>query len=177
MIITLAGEGGAGKTTVAKLLAEKLGYEHISAGGIRREVAKKHGMTIDEFNELGTREEWTDKEVDDYLVALGATRDNIVADSWMAWHFIPNGFKVYLTVDPNVAAQRVFENQRPTETKHNTVAEVKAMLQARQNGNGKRWLQWYNKDFSDTSQYDLVIDTTQMTPQEVVQTILAALPK
>jgi cytidylate kinase len=32
MIITMSGKAGSGKGTVAKILAEKLGYEHISIG-------------------------------------------------------------------------------------------------------------------------------------------------
>ncbi|HII15831.1 MAG TPA: AAA family ATPase, partial [Nanoarchaeota archaeon] len=39
MQITIGGVPGAGKSTVAKLIAEKLGYKSYSMGAIRREIA------------------------------------------------------------------------------------------------------------------------------------------
>ena len=50
MIITMSGKNGSGKGTVSKLLAEKLGYEYISIGNMKRELATAMGMTISEFN-------------------------------------------------------------------------------------------------------------------------------
>jgi len=35
MIITIAGEGGSGKSTVARILAKKLDYKHYSTGDLR----------------------------------------------------------------------------------------------------------------------------------------------
>lgn len=52
MIITMSGKAGSGKGTVAKILSEKLGYEHISIGNMKRELATAMGMTISEFNTL-----------------------------------------------------------------------------------------------------------------------------
>ena len=44
-IITISGMLGSGKSTVAKLLAQKLGYEYYSTGNAQREIAKKKAMT------------------------------------------------------------------------------------------------------------------------------------
>ncbi|MCX6741353.1 MAG: AAA family ATPase, partial [Candidatus Parcubacteria bacterium] len=46
MIITLSGKPGSGKTTVAKILAEKLGYKFYSTGDLRGQMAMKRGLTI-----------------------------------------------------------------------------------------------------------------------------------
>ena len=48
-IITIGGNVGAGKTTLASKLAEALGYEDLSMGGLFREIAAERGMTIEEF--------------------------------------------------------------------------------------------------------------------------------
>jgi len=53
MIITISGLPGSGKTSVGKLIAERLGYEFLSIGDLRGSFASKKGLTIDELNKLG----------------------------------------------------------------------------------------------------------------------------
>ena len=65
MIIALSGMPGSGKSTVAKQLAEKLGWPRYYIGGLRREAARKRGMTLEEYNKLGETDPATDKEVDE----------------------------------------------------------------------------------------------------------------
>ena len=60
MIITLSGMPGSGKSTVAKILSKKLRMSRYYMGGIRREMARKMGLTIDELNKLGERDPSSD---------------------------------------------------------------------------------------------------------------------
>ena len=115
MIITISGMPGSGKSTIAKILAQKLGYKHYSIGDLRGKMALDRHLTIDELNELGKREGWTDREPDEYQKKLGHEEDNFVIDSRLGFYFIPHSFKLFLTVDPEVAAERIFPNQRPTK--------------------------------------------------------------
>ena len=78
MIITISGLPGSGKTTVGRIVAKKLGYRFLSMGDLRGEIAMKHGMTIDQLNEIGKKESWTDKEVDGMLAEKGRSEDNFV---------------------------------------------------------------------------------------------------
>ena len=48
--ISIAGDLGSGKSTVAKILSKKFGAEIVSGGKIQRELASKMGITIEEFN-------------------------------------------------------------------------------------------------------------------------------
>ena len=89
MIITISGAPGSGKTTVARLLAKKLGYRHYSIGDLRGEIALRKGITIDELNKLGEKDPSSDREVDEYLESLGKKEDNLVIDCRMGFHFIP----------------------------------------------------------------------------------------
>jgi cytidylate kinase len=172
MIITIFGAPGAGKTTVAKALAKKLGYEHFSGGDFRGRMALKHGMTIDELDKIGAKEIWTDKECDDLIAEMGRTKDNLVIDSWTAWHFIPKSVKIYLDVDPQVAAERVSKNQRPDEPKQKTVEGVKKMLADRFKETAARYKKWYNIDISDRKNYELIIDTSKLDVDATVGRIL-----
>ena len=56
LLITIDGPAGAGKTTVSKMLAERLGYKYIDTGALYRGIAyeaKKTGISYDEDTGLG----------------------------------------------------------------------------------------------------------------------------
>ncbi|MFH1364907.1 MAG: AAA family ATPase, partial [Candidatus Aenigmatarchaeota archaeon] len=89
MIISICGISGSGKSTISKLLAERLGYKHYSIGEIRRKMAVDRGMTLAELNKLGEKEDFTDKEVDKFQEELGKKEDNFVIDGRTSFHFIP----------------------------------------------------------------------------------------
>ena len=171
MKITIAGKPGAGKTTTAKLLAEKLSYRHYSMGDLRGKLAQKHKMTIDELNKVGLKEFWTDKEIDDELKKIGQKEDNFVIDTWIGFHFIPDSIKIFLDVDPEEGARRIFKDPRPDEEKKQTIKEVMDMTIKRMIDTQKRYIKWYKVDFLDESNYDLIIDTTRLSKEEVLKRI------
>ena len=177
MIITLSGLPGSGKSTVAKLLAKKLGYRFFSMGDLRGKAALERGLTIDAFNALP---ENTDTIVDDYQKKLGEMEDNLVIDGRISWHFIPTSFKVFLSVDPKVGAERIFAGKRGVnradEPEYTDAAHVLKTLASRVASDTERYKKHYGIDFADRSVYDLVIDTSGQSPEETAEAVLAALP-
>ncbi len=179
MIITLAGLSGAGKSTVKKMLAEKLGWKAYSMGDMRGAYATEHGMTIDELNVLGMNDPKTDALVDEFQTELGKREDDFVIDGWMSWFFIPQSIKVFLDIDPQEGAKRIFAEQqnypdhRKDERPYLDVADVEANLAKRVLQNQERYKKWYQVDFLDKSQYDLVIDTSALSPEQVAERITA----
>ena len=111
-IVTLSGDIGGGKSSVARSLAQTLGYKMLATGTIQRSIARKRGLTTLELNELSVTDSSVDDEIDHYVIELGKSRDALVIDSRLAWHFIPDSFKVFLIVDPLIGAERVFNDQR-----------------------------------------------------------------
>ena len=170
MIITIGGTPGSGKSTVAKLVAKKLKYKFYSAGDLRGELATREGLTIDELNDLNAK--WTQTAVDDQVKRIGENEDNLVFDSWLGWHFIPHSKKIFLKVDEDVAAERIFKDQRPDEEHQNSASGVKKMLANRVKVWTKQIKKFYKVDVFDENNYDLVIDTTNLTPEEVVDKIV-----
>ena len=52
MHITMAGKLGSGKSTIARLLNERHGFEIYSTGKIQRELARNFGVRTLEMNKL-----------------------------------------------------------------------------------------------------------------------------
>ncbi|MBU0461473.1 MAG: AAA family ATPase [Nanoarchaeota archaeon] len=179
MIITIAGLPGSGKSTVARLLCSELGYKHYSMGDFRGEIAQKHGITIDELNEIGKKDDWPHREADEFLEQLGRTKDNLVIDTWIGFHLIPRSVKVFMSIDPKVAAKRIFNDQhnRPDERRYNSVKGVEETLGNRILATDEGFKRLYGVSFLDKKQYDLVLDTTDMSPEEVARRILEFLNK
>jgi len=174
MIITISGLPGSGKSTIGKIIAEKLGLTFYSIGDLRGKMAMERGMTIDQLNKLGETEAWTDKEVDDYQIDLARREDNFVIDARLSWFFMPRAFKVFLTVTPEEGARRIFANPRPDESSAASVEEVAERTKKRITSDRLRYEKWYHVRFDDPANYDLVLDTTARKPEQIVEEILKA---
>ena len=113
--ISLAGDLGSGKSTVSKIIIDRLGAEYYSTGAIVRGVAEKHGMTVVELNKYMETHPEIDHEIDDGLVALSDVDKLLIIDSRMAWHFTRGTFKVYLSIDIETGAYRIMNANRDGE--------------------------------------------------------------
>ena len=171
MIITISGLPGAGKTTVGKLLAVKLGYTFFSVGDLRGRMAMGKGLTIEQLNRIGEKEDWTDREADEYVRKL-ADKDNMVVEGRMAFHFIPASFKIFLEVGLAAGAERIFRDQRPDEYGNDNPDDVRRAIEKRVKSDEARYNKIYGIDFLDRKHYNLVVDTTELTPEQAVETIL-----
>jgi CMP/dCMP kinase len=165
-IITIAGKLGSGKSTAAKTVAQMLEYTHASTGDFMRAMAHERGISLAELSVLAENDPSIDKELDDHNVALGS-EENIVLDSRLGFHFIPSSFKVFLNLDPHIAAQRILKDKdvNPNRLKEDkdgfdTEEKVVASITERLASERKRYSQLYNiSDHTDHSNYDLVINT------------------
>lgn len=170
MIITISGRAGSGKSTVAGLVAKMLGCNHYSAGDLQRELAREHGLTITEFNKLEAEDDNFDRMVDDRTRLL-ASQDNLVVDGWLAPMCIPASFRVFLDCDESERVNRRLSQKREEESlsdRKNAVADMRH----RETLNRERWKRYYSYDFLDMKNYDMVIDTTSLTIEQVVRMIV-----
>jgi len=171
--ISLAGDLGSGKSTVSKILIERLGAEYYSTGAIVRSIAEKHGMSVVELNVYMETHPEIDHEIDDGLKALSEVDKLLIIDSRMAWHFTAGTFKVYLSTDPETSALRIMTANRVGEhaaTLEETVKETKA----RRDSEKKRYMTQYGVDIKDLTNYSLIVDTSNATPDEVAERLIAS---
>ncbi len=170
--ISLAGDLGSGKSTVSDILIPRLCAEYYSTGAIVRSIAERHGMTVGELNVYMETHPEIDNEIDDGLVALSDVDKLLIIDSRMAWHFTRGTFKVYLSTDIETSALRIMNANRKGEHAA-TLEETIKQTKARRESEKKRYLTQYNADIKNLSNYDLVVDTTYATPDEVAECIIS----
>lgn len=176
-IITITGDLGSGKSTTADFVAKELGYQRFSSGLLMRKMAEKQGLSIVELNSLAETDITIDQAIDSEIRRIGEGADKLVIDSRIAWHWIPESFKVYLTLDTNVAAQRVFNSlQKPgyrNRTEEATsVHDVQEKIRVRTASEQKRFMERYGIDLGDTSRFDLVLDTGTNSPKQIAADVI-----
>lgn len=170
--ITIFGLAGTGKSTAAKMLVENLGYEYISTGNIFRGYAKELGLTLNEFEVVAEKSDEYDKRLDNETEKFGKEKDNFVFESRLAWHFIPDSFKIKLDCNFDTRIQRVVNREQKS------FEQVKAETIHREDLITKRYAQYYNiQDFSNDKNFDLVVDTEENNAEQVVEIILSELKK
>ena len=171
-IISLTGDLGSGKSTVSNFLIEQLNYDYIYTGKIQREIAGKYNMTTLELNQYAETHPEIDEEIDSTFKSLNDSTDLIV-DSRLAWFFIPKSFKIFLKTNLMVSANRISnDNQRKSE-KYASKEEAVNNIIARKASENKRYMELYGANCSDLSNFNLIIDTSFISPERVAEIILA----
>lgn len=171
-IISLGGELASGKGTTSVILSESLGYGIYRNGEYFRKLAKESGMDVTEFNEYVKDHPEIDIQIEKSAAEYAKTHDNFIIDARLGFYAVPESFKVYLTVDINESARRAFNdpNRKSTEN-FATVEEQKQDILRRYKMENERYWNLYHVHKEDLSNYDLVIDTTNLKPQEVAEKI------
>jgi len=169
MIITVAGTPGSGKSTIAKKIAELLGWERFYMGGILRQIANEEGLTIGELMEKGKSDFKYDKLVDDKIVELAITKDEIIIEGRTAFHFAPKSIKLFFAVDKHEGAHRIYLEGNRNEENYETEAEFYAALIKRMEDDTARYMKYYNIDAYDPDNFDIVVDTTGRPISEVLK--------
>ncbi|MGI6373790.1 MAG: cytidylate kinase family protein [Patescibacteria group bacterium] len=182
MIISLSGSPGSGKSTIAQMLVEKLGWPRYYIGRLRREAARQQGLTLAQYNKLGETDPSTDRLVDDYQIELGKTKDNFVIEGRTSWYFIPHSFKIFLAVSEDEGAKRIFLSlqNKHTKTSRNEDTNLSSWEAVRESNRQRvasdqlRYQNYYQIDITNPDNYDLYLDTTNLTRAEVLAAVWEA---
>ena len=174
MHITITGNLGSGKSTIAKLIGEKYNFEVYSTGKIQRELARQMNLSTLELNQLMMSDRSYDHMIDDETARISRENKdkNIIFDSRLAWHFVEQSFKVFVSVSLDVAAERIMNDQRGAVEKYSSVEEAKRLIAERAKTESIRYKDIYNLNYMDFSNYDLVIDSTYCDPQTIADIIM-----
>ncbi len=176
-IVTIGGQIGAGKTTLAARIANTLGYENVSVGHTFREIARQQEKPIEQFYAELKSDPKLEQSVDERQAKLMREKDNLVVQGRVAWFFAKGSmltvFNVFLAVDPKTGAER--SGKRP-ENAGKSLRELLAANRERMQTEIERYRLLYGiQNFLDPSHYDYVLDTTNLSEEAVLGKIIEKL--
>lgn len=168
--ITISGEVASGKSSVGKLLALMLDYKFVSLGNEVRLLAALNGMSIVEFQRECEKDKTRDLEIDHSFSTKCNAEEHLVIDYRLGYHFISNAYHVFLGVSEDVAVHRMRRAGRANETF--------VTVQERNRITRQQFINAYNVDYTDVSNYDLVVNTESFgTQEEIAQYIFETFTK
>jgi cytidylate kinase len=162
-VIAISGLHGAGKTTAAWALVKKFKLRYVCAGTVFRQMAKEHGMTLDEFSRYVERHPEIDRQID-RRTAEAAKEDNVLVDARLAgWMAKDADVKILLTAPLEARVRRIA--RREGRKYEDVLKETKE----RERSEAKRFKRFYGIDVNDHSVFDLVLNTEQWTAREMAR--------
>jgi cytidylate kinase len=162
--IAISGKSGCGNTTVSRLAAETLGLGFINF--TFRNLALEQGKSLAEILVLAAKDDLWDREVDNRQLSLARESAGCVLGSRLAiWLLVEADLKVYLRATPETRARRIMEREG------GSLASVAAFTAERDRQDHERYLSIYNIDNDDYAFADLVIDTDETEPSQIVRLI------
>lgn len=171
-VISITGDLASGQSTVSQMLAEDLGFYLYRNGAYFRKLAVENGMSVTEFGEYVKNRPEIDMQIEKSATEYAKNHDNIVIDAKMGWYAVPDSFKIYLKVDIDTAAKRAFadSNRKKSENLPTLEAQKNDMIKRTKN-DLERYYSLYKVHRDDMNNYDLVLDTSDLTPEEVLNKI------
>jgi len=167
--ITISGNPGSGKSTVGRLLSNKIGLKYVYSGEIFRKTAKKYSMSLEEFSSYCEKHKEIDKELDDYQLEI-LQKGNVIVEGriagWIAHRNNIPALKVILNTDIETRAGRIVNRES------GDIEKRKQEMLSRERSEALRYKNYYNIDLKDITIYDLVIDSTEKTPEEIIDIII-----
>jgi len=84
-VVAISGQAASGKTTVAKELANRLGYRFVSIGELFRKVAIERGVSLIELHKIAERDFSIDRAVDEAAINEARKGNAVIEGHLAAW--------------------------------------------------------------------------------------------
>lgn len=168
MLLTISGPSGSGKTTVANGLSQRLGFAHISAGEVFRELARERALSLEQLSKLAEKDPEIDQMVDTRQAELAQSHENVIVDGRLSGWVLKGDVAVWLKAPLEVRAERIARR----EDKDRAIALRET--RTRDSSEAARYLAFYNIDTVNLDIYDLIIDTRHWDQFAVIDIITQA---
>ena len=161
MKITISGPPGSGKSTLSKILSVKLGLELVSMGDVFRKCAHDRCMSLDEFGQIAKCNEKIDREIDEMQKKIANEKDNILIEGRLSGFLVDADIKIGLKAPLEVRAERIAKRE------NKSLPKAMEETSEREECERERYLKYYDLDIKDLSVYDIVIDSSKWSAQEI----------
>jgi len=171
LLITVSGPPGSGTTTTAEHVAARLEVTLVPGGAVFRAMARERGMSLAEFGLYATDHPEVDVELDARL-AERARKGSVLIESRLAGWICRNeglvAVTAYIDCPAEVRAGRVAAREGLS------VARALVDNGERERVERARYLALYGIDLDDLSIYELVLDSSELKPDELAARIADA---
>jgi len=167
MRVLLSGLSGTGSTTAAKRIAADLNLKYVYGGQIFRNLAREKGIALEELAESLEQDPDIEREIDERLIEE-ARQDNVLIEGRTIGWIFPDDLpaaRIWLTCHLEERLRRVHDREHHPRSAEN--------LLRREASDNRRYHALYGIESEDFSPFDLVIDTTNLSVEDVVNTIEA----
>jgi len=165
LIVTVSGEIGAGKSTVAKVLARSLGLRYLSTGEVFREEARRRGLSLAAMGRLAEQDQTIDREIDRMQTDV-ARAGGVLVDSRLSGWLIDGDLRIWFRAPLAVRAARVAARDGLS------TEEALSALRGREESERRRYRAIYQIDLTDLGRYHVIVDTSIWSAREIVQALL-----
>jgi cytidylate kinase len=176
MVICISGMAGTGKSTLAKKLAQKYGFDYYSGGDALKVLASEEGYDASrpgwwespqglKFLRQREGDAKFDQAVDQKLLEY-TEKGNVLLDSWTMPWLLKSGFKIWLLASMEKRAARVAQRDQIT-----VVQALKVLKEKEERTKGiykKLYGFMLGEDFQP---FNLVLDTESLNAEEVFQVL------
>lgn len=167
--IAISGKSGCGNTTVSRLLAQRLEIRLINY--TFHTMADEQGVSFEEMCRMAEEDDRWDRMLDVRQVERAREESCVLGSRLAVWVLPDADLSVYLTASPEVRAQRIQAREG------GTLDDVIEATAERDRRDHARYMRLYDIDIDNYVFVDIVIDTELLTPPQIVERIVAAIPQ
>jgi cytidylate kinase len=172
-VLVISGPPGAGSSTVARQAAEELGIDYFSPGKyLKEKIGGEESKAANEgWKDAKFSSKETHQSIDDLQKQI-ARQGDVVVDGKLSIHMVGKyaDLTVWLEAPMRVRAERAAERDDMS------YEEAKELMQERHHDEIENWRDMYGFNYMEQeNEADIVIDTEDKSPEEIVKTILSKL--
>lgn len=168
--ICIAGDAGSGKTTTAREVAARLpGWSLASTGQRFRDYCRTHGI---DPSQIASLPDEIHRQFDAEMRAFLGSQDHVIVEGrlvcWLAADR-SDMLRVWCQAPLDVRAERYARREGIL------VEAARAEIERRDRADFAKFQRLYGIDYRDPRYYDLVVDTSRLSPADLAEAIVAEL--
>lgn len=165
--IAVSGKSGCGNSTVSRRLAQRLGVRLINY--TFHTMADEQGVPFEQMCRMAELDDKWDRHLDTHQIELAREESCVLGSRLAIWLLNDADLKVYLHASSQTRAARIHQREG------GSLEAVQLATEARDTRDHARYRRLYAIDIDDFAFADLVIDTEPVTPEQIVERIIAEL--